>query len=177
MVKRSILAVIALLATGALFAQAYKWVDEDGVVHYSDRPHEGAVEMELPSDGVRTPGINSLPVRTVFSVRDGEDQVEPFRYDSLAITAPAAEETLWNIEGVLDVNLRMSPVLQSGHVLSVYLDGRKITVATANFRIEDVYRGAHNLQAEIVDKTGRLLIRSENTRFYVQQTSIANPPR
>ena len=82
------------------------------------------------------------------------------------------EETLWNIGGVLNVSLTVTPALQSGHRLNVYYDGSPITVTTANFQIEEVYRGAHNLQAEIIDKDGRLMIRSDATRFYVQQTSV-----
>ena len=33
---------------GAVMAQAYRWVDEDGVVHFSDVPTEGAERIELP---------------------------------------------------------------------------------------------------------------------------------
>jgi len=177
MFKRTLLAFSLLFATTVLLAQAYKWTDEDGVVHYSDRPEEGAVEVQLPSDGVRPPGVSSLP-QTVFRPDpDDISSVQPFHYESLIIVSPAAEETLWNIEGVLDVSLTMTPSLQSGHELKVYYDGAAITVNTANFKIEEVYRGAHNLQAEILDRDGRLLIRSENTRFYVQQTSIAKPPK
>jgi hypothetical protein len=30
----------------------------------------------------------------------------------------------------------------------------------------------HNLQAEVIDQSGRLMIRSQPTRFYVQQNAI-----
>ena len=42
MLRRIFIGSGILLFTGVVFAQAYKWVDEDGVVHYSDRPHPGA---------------------------------------------------------------------------------------------------------------------------------------
>ena len=179
MLKRSVFVIISLFTASALLAQAYKWTDEDGVVHYSDRPHEGAVEMQLPDDGIRPPGVSTLPVQTVFRANNDEEgeAVEIFRYANLAIESPAVEETLWNIGGVLNVRLNVRPAVQSGHTLNVYYDGTAITVNTPQFQIEEVYRGAHNLQAEILDDTGRLLIRSQNTRFYVQQTSIATPPR
>ena len=44
---RAILALVGLLAATSVLAQAYKWVDEDGVTHYSDRPREGAELVEL----------------------------------------------------------------------------------------------------------------------------------
>jgi hypothetical protein len=42
----------------------------------------------------------------------------------------------------------------------------------ASFQIEEVFRGVHNIQAEVIDNTGRLMIRSQPNRFYVQQNSI-----
>jgi hypothetical protein len=47
-------------------------------------------------------------------------------------------------------------------------------VSGTSFQVEEVYRGAHNLQAEVIDQSGKLMIRSEPTRFYVQQNAIAN---
>lgn len=47
-------AVIALLCTAVQAVEVYKWVDQDGVVHYGDRPRPGAESLELreppPSD-------------------------------------------------------------------------------------------------------------------------------
>jgi hypothetical protein len=45
-------------------------------------------------------------------------------------------------------------------------------VSGPSFQLEEVYRGVHNLQAEIVDQSGKLMIRSRPNRFYVQQNSI-----
>ena len=54
----------------------------------------------------------------------------------------------------------------------MYFDGNERMVTSTSFQIEEVYRGVHNLQAEVVDATGKLMIRSVPNRFYVQQTSI-----
>ena len=40
------------------------------------------------------------------------------------------------------------------------------------FAFEEVYRGVHNVQAEVLDETGKLMIRSLPNRFYVQQNTI-----
>ena len=47
MEMRPILALLGLLASASLLAQAYTWVDKDGVTHYSDRPQEGAEQVDL----------------------------------------------------------------------------------------------------------------------------------
>ena len=42
------LLLFSLLTGLSAFAEVFRWVDEDGVVHFSDRPHEGAETVELP---------------------------------------------------------------------------------------------------------------------------------
>ncbi len=90
----------------------------------------------------------------------------------LRISAPGAEETLWNINGVLNVSLAVTPALQPGHRVRAYFDGQQRLVSGATFQVQDVWRGVHNLQVEIIDATGKLLMRSQPNRFYVQQTSV-----
>ncbi len=82
------------------------------------------------------------------------------RYKSLEIASPGAEETLWNIEGVLNVSLSLSPALQPGHQVRVYFDGNPQMVSGTSFQLQNVYRGVHNLQAEVLDETGKMMIRS-----------------
>ena len=172
MLKRTIIALVSTLAAGAVLAQAYKWTDEDGIVHYSDRPIEGAVRIQLPSDG-RRPRPRPAPQQAVAGADDGTAQTQQFRYTTLSIGYPSAEETLWNIEGVLNVSLKVAPELQPGHRVRVYFDGRPRMVTSASFQIEEVYRGVHNIQAEIIDESDALMIRSIPNRFYVQQNTIA----
>lgn len=164
---RPILLLAALLASTATLAQAYRWVDENGVVHYSDRPQPGAEEIQLPKSNTTT----------VRRYQDDEPEAPPppaapVGYQSLAISSPAAEETLWNIEGVLDVSLSVSPALMPGHRVRVYFDGEPRVVFGRTFQINEVWRGMHNLQAEVIDETGKLMIRSLPVRFYVQQSTV-----
>jgi len=175
MLKRSFIAFITILAAGAVMAQAYRWVDADGVVHYSDRPREGAERIVLPQD-TRRPAPRPAPSSTVSrrqaAATETEEAPAAFKYESLEISTPAAEETLWNIENILNVSLSVEPALQTGHQIRVYFDGEPQMVGGTSFQLEEVYRGIHNLQAEIVDETGKLMIRSRTNRFYVQQNAI-----
>jgi hypothetical protein len=56
-----------------------------------------------------------------------------------------------------------------------YFDGTLLESAGLSFQLQEVYRGEHNLQAEVVDESGKVLIRSQPSRFYVQQTSVLRP--
>lgn len=168
--ERAILLIASLLAAPAVLAQAYRWVDEDGIVHYSDRPEKGAEEIELRDANTVSIRRYAAPDRATGT--DAEEPAEPFRYESLEIVSPVSEETLWNIEGVLSVRLALTPGLQRGHQLRVYFDGQPQIVTGTSFRLNEVWRGAHNLQAEVIDQTGQVLARSEPRRFYVQQSTV-----
>ena len=153
-------------------AEAYKWVDEDGVIHFSDRPGPGAERVEL-SEYSRNTGARLYTDSTPTADADEQQATDqPFRYQSLSVSAPGAEETLWNIEGVLNVALALAPGLQSGHQVRVYFDGQPRMVSGTSFQIEEVHRGVHNIQAEVIDETGKLMIRSRPNRFYVQQNTV-----
>jgi len=170
---RIFIATIAVLLAGVVMAQAYRWVDEDGVIHYSDKPQEGAEEIRLPTSG--NPSSRYIPPTTVRRQASDDQQFVSFEYQSIVFNAPKSEETLWNIEGVLHVSLALQPALQPGHQLRIYLDGVPRNVATTSFEIEEVYRGAHTIRAEIRDQDGRFVGQSESSQFYVQQNSIIRP--
>ena len=105
------------------------------------------------------------------SADEAEAQPVP-GYESLEIASPAAEETLWNIETTLNVTLALTPALKPGHRVRAYFDGTPQMVEGMSFQIQEVYRGTHNLQVEVIDETGKLMIRSRPNRFYVQQNVV-----
>ena len=172
--KRPIFLVVGLLAGTAVVAQTYRWVDEEGVVHYSDRPQEGAEIIELPEANVTNVRRYNRQAAADGGAAGQDEAQEDFSYDSLDVTSPAAEETLWNIAGTLNVTLSSSPSLRPGDQVRVYFDGQPQIVSSLSFQLDEVWRGVHNIQAEILDSGGRLMIRSQPNRFYVQQTSVRN---
>jgi len=170
---RPILGLLALLASAVAIAEAYTWTDENGVVHYSDRPHPGAKIIDLGENSRSRPRPTTRSTPTA-TTQNSEESSEPSGpgYSSLEITSPRAEETLWNIEATLSVSLALTPALKPGHQVRAYFDGTPQIVSGTNFQIPEVYRGVHNLQVEVVDETGKLMIRSQPNRFYVQQNTV-----
>jgi hypothetical protein len=167
---RSILLVLALFGISASAQEAYRWVDKDGVVHYSDRPHEGAEQIQLP-----TPNV--AQTRRVPSQQRRQPVDEPADetlagYDTIDIVSPASEETLWNIEGILNVSVSLTPPIRPGHQVRAYHNGVGQMVTGTSFQIQEVWRGEHTIQVEVLDATGTLLIRSRPRRFYVQQNTV-----
>ena len=170
-------ALFAFLALALGGADVYRWIDADGQAHYSDRPQPGAERITInvsPPASSSTDGTNP----TVSTPAPADDPQPPiFTYQSLTITSPAQEQTLWNIEGQLDVVASVQPALQPGHVLQFYLDGRMMPAepGSSQTRFSEVVRGEHSLRVEVVDASGRSLVASPESRFYVRQTAIPQP--
>lgn len=173
------LIVLPMLYATALAAEpAWTWVDANGRRHYSDRPVDGATQVELPgaqgfarATPTPTPETTRNPAAPAASATPAAPA-----YRSFTIASPANEETLWNIGAILNVQVAIDPGLQPGHRIDAYLDGERVAIAeqSQQFTIPEVYRGLHTLYAVIRDAGGREVRRSPPVTFMVQQTSIAN---
>jgi hypothetical protein len=135
---------------------------------------EGSERVEIrPQSELGTPEFEPRRSRSAAV----EESEEPFRYRSLEIVRPTQEEVLWNIEGQLDVSMRLEPRLQPGHSVELLLDGQPVEglqAGSMQARLSEVYRGVHVLTATVRDRNGQLLIESQPRTFAVQQTSILN---
>jgi hypothetical protein len=153
----------------------WKWVDEEGVTHYSDRPSPGATKMEL---SVGNTGSTSAPPADTSSRSSQQSERSGPPYNTIAITSPIPGESIVNTGGAVQVSVQLEPGLQSEHSLLVYLDGRKIEGSpnATSYSLSEVPRGEHTLVAVVADRRGARLQSSERVTFYVRQTSVANPP-
>ena len=167
---------LLLLAT-ALSADTWRWVDENGVVNFSDQPRPGAERVELQ-------GLSTFsPPEWTSRENEPEGSAEPDAeglewYSRLAILSPVNEETIWNNQGNLDVALAVEPRMRSGDRINLYLDGEPVSGLPPNatrFTINRVFRGGHTLRATVVDQNGAELFSSDTQQFYVRQTSLLNP--
>jgi hypothetical protein len=177
---RCLILLTSLIATAAAAAPAWTWVDESGLRHFSDRPVPGASRIDLPEtqtfQGARAPRAASpQPAATPASGTAQERPAQP--YTAFNIVSPSHQQTLWNIGGTLNMQLDIQPALQPGHRLDAILDGEHIEIRAQgnSLSIPNVFRGAHTIQAVIVDESGREVVRSLAITVNVQQTSIQNP--
>jgi hypothetical protein len=169
--------LFVFLALALASADVYRWVDADGQAHYSDRPQAGAERITITvSNPASIPARNGSANGTT-QASDDEPPAPITGYQSLTITRPTQEQVLWNIEGQLDVAAAVQPELQPGHALQFRLDGRTMAAkpGAIQTRFSEVFRGEHTLQVDAVDASGKTLISSPMSRFFVRQTSTADP--
>lgn len=167
--------LVLILATPSLAEGIYRWVDEDGVVHFSDVPRDGADEVEVQP--VQTFSAPSVPVA---SAKEGDDAAEEVSapaalYESVAITSPGMEETIWNTGGNVTVSVSLNPALRQGHRITLYMDGRALgdmPPGATSLVLTEVVRGTHQLKAVVSDAVGTVLAESKPTTFFYKQTAV-----
>ena len=171
---RILILLFGLLTFVGANAAVFRWVDEDGVVHFSDRPHEGAETVELSeAQTFSAPAVN----RQRQTAEEEPESSEEEGYSGLRIIRPGTDEVLWNTGGVVDVAVVPEPRLQTGHKIHLFLDGQSVGElegGQGNVQLTDVFRGTHTLRAEIHDANGNGLFQSVAITFTVQQTSVQN---
>lgn len=170
-------AVATLLCSAVGTAETYRWVDRNGVVHYSDRPAPGAEVVQLPK--AAPPGSVAPPAAAAPPSVSGTVQARPFEYASCAITTPMRDQTFPNTNSV-GASVALEPGLRLGDRIEVQLDG--VTVpgwppTSTSFILSNLFRGSHSLLAVIRDSSGRALCSSPAVSFHVTQPSLLSPAR
>ena len=165
--------IMLLAGSIAAAATVYKWVDENGVTHYSDQPHPGAKTIELESAQTYTTPQQPRKAAAASSAREPAGPV----YNECAIFRPAAEEVLFNVSTVT-AKLRVDPELRPGDSAFVALDGRVIRetpMQGGEFTLNSVYRGTHTVSAIVEDLGGNILCQADPVTFHVRQASVLAP--
>jgi hypothetical protein len=160
-------------------------VDAQGQRHFSDRPVEGATQIELTggqSFSSAEARVSAPPASAPAALpRQSEPERAVTEYAVLAVASPAEQETVFNIEGSLQAQLVIYPPLQPGHQIDVILDGEPVALGArdVSFTVPEVWRGEHTLQAVVSDAEGRELKQSLPVTFFVRQNSTQQlrPPQ
>jgi hypothetical protein len=165
--------LMLLVSTAGSAATIYKWVDEKGVTHYSDQPHENAKKVEVTSAQTYTPA----PVADT-SARP-TPQPTSASYNVCEIFVPENDEVFFNTQSVT-ARVRLDPELQAGHRLAIALDGKRVSdsYSGVEFTLSPVYRGSHSVTAVVEDaRTGQSICTTASVTFHVRQPSDIAPNR
>lgn len=155
--------------TGAWAATVYKWVDDNGVVHFSDQPNPKAQKIEVagaqtytaPSAAAAPPPVSvapataaAPPVCVIDTPAPGQVYLETY-----AITGHV---TLANAG--------------SGGQTTLSMDGADITSLLSpngSFALGQLDRGEHKLTVQVTNDRGEISCQGPPVTFTVRQRSAA----
>lgn len=166
--------LLCMAATLAGAATIYKWVDENGVTHYSDQPHPGAQKIQV--EAAQTYRASAAQVRGPVSPPPPPKGPAAPSY-TCSVNRPAAQEMFQNTD-VVPASVHVEPALRAGDHLAVTLDGAAVPTSVASdapFNLTQVFRGAHQLAVLVEDANGAIICQSPGVPFFVRQASVLAP--
>ncbi len=164
----------ALLFSLSATAAVYMERDAEGNVTFTDRPSsEDAKPIKLnPPSTYQAPAIPRARSNGQSSAQDAAAEV----YQSISISQPADDSPVRENSGNLEVNIDLTPALKPGHHIILLMDGEPVAEGRATtLRLQNVDRGTHTLQAQVVDDSGNVIITSPSTTFHMLRISVHRP--
>jgi len=173
-IKKSLLSSVllfSLLSSGSAGAVLYRGVDAEGNVVYSDTPFEDAEKYTPPPISV-VGSSKKKADENKGGDKASEKKPAEFRYLDFDIVSPGNKETIRNEQDV-KVTLKLNPALNTGkeHTIWLLMDNSPVVKnsLSTSLLIEQVDRGAHQLQALVKDKDGKVIVRTRPLVFFVHK--------
>jgi Domain of unknown function (DUF4124) len=167
-----VLGTLAACAAGA--AVIYKWVDSDGVTHYSDQAVPGAEKITTSSSG-KSGTVVPLPGSAAQAFKKAP--TPGLEFTQFAITSPVADQTFFGDE-VVGVNLALAPGLRPSQVITWHLNGKELrdqSPDATSFALPRLERGAYAIAATVTDQATGQSLSTSSVNFYVRQPSALSP--
>ena len=166
------MAIGLLAAFAGQAAVVYRWVDADGVIHYSDQATPGAEKIFTSAPNSASAGAARSPAASTQAPKatGGLD------YTEFSIIAPAPDQTFFG-DDVIAVRLSLAPSLKDDQNITWHLNGTQLENPpdAVSFTMPHLDRGTYNLAATITDQRTGESQTSNNVTFFVRQPSALAP--
>ncbi|EGQ9112316.1 DUF4124 domain-containing protein [Vibrio alginolyticus] len=178
----SLCALSGLLIASIAFAQvAYTWVDENGVVHFSDTPNKGAKAIALPNLEASAPApevesTESLAPQTTPSTASQnkpEKTTEKPLLLQLSMLTPKHNETIRSNRGIINIQLETNRKLGIGEQLQLLLDGKPYGAPQSHivWQLNNIDRGTHTLAVH-AKRSGKLIASTSPITVHLHRASV-----
>jgi hypothetical protein len=173
--RKGIFIIILLMLASICQADIYKWVDSQGNVHFSDKPHPGSEAVTLPEVQTYSPPPVSTSNQQASSNDDSDDVAT---YTTFDIIQPTNEETIRNNDGSVNVIVTIKPMLKQGDKLQMVYDGKDMgdPQTSPAFAISGIYRGAHTVAVKLIASDGNVIKTTDTVKFFMHRPRVGMVP-
>ena len=170
--RQSWLAIGLLAACTVQAAVIYKWVDADGVVHYSDQAVPGAEKIITAGSPSSSASGRSATAGSV--AQPPQKPAGGLNYTEFSITSPAPDQTFFG-DDVVAVHLNLAPSLRPNQAITWHLNGQQLDSQALSFALPHLDRGTYTIAATITDEQTSESQTSNSVTFFVRQPSALSP--
>lgn len=162
---RALPVLLLILSLPSAAAEVYRWTDANGVVHYGDKaPDAKTRPAQLPQLQVIPGTPAGTPPASPSGAGGSSAEAAPAaEKPRLSIAAPQPEQVIRDTSRQLSVRVDLQSPLPEGAGLIYYLDGVAQNAKPTQERghiIGNVDRGSHLIDVGVVDRGGKLLVRT-----------------
>jgi hypothetical protein len=173
----AVLLAFTLPATPLAQAKIYKWVDKDGVTHYSDRPQPGASEIAVaPAQTYSAPQASSrsaaegpaapptVPGAAPATPQDG----------SCELREPREAQVFLNVQSVA---IRFRGPAAAKPVLMLNGKRYEAEAGADTIVIEPIPRGTYEAKLRFLNSQGGVVCSPQSVTFFVRQPTVIRRPK
>lgn len=144
-------------------SKVYKYTDKNGVVHFTDKPVEGAEEVVIKP----LPQLNDKPVSMpkVLVPNNSKRKANEPDYENLHFVQPTNDGVIRNNAGTITLTASVTPTLKKGHSLRFFVDGKPLNADGMSASLQGASYGEHQASFVIVDAKGKQIQSSETIQF------------
>ncbi|WP_325891165.1 DUF4124 domain-containing protein [Grimontia sp. NTOU-MAR1] len=170
---------IGMLLFGALSVSAsagdyYRWVDENGTLHFSDSPPSVGLELEVELSTIPLPSQGSSIVASPTSPEappaPGAPETPPLA-SSISLLTPDDEATVRSNEGNITLNISTDLPLGRNQSIRAVVDGKKQPASKgASLTLTNVDRGTHTIKVQLL-QDGKVIAASHSVTVYLHRAT------
>jgi hypothetical protein len=153
----------------------YKWIDAQGVVHFSDQPVPGAEKVVTSSAPEHAGILGQTAASPASQAKPKNDKT--LSSAKIAIASPAPEQTFTGGETV-PVALSVDGDLKPSWTIVWTLNGAVVqgqSATATSFTLTDLARGVYTIEATVTDGASGESKAAEAVTFNVLRPSILSP--
>ncbi len=155
--------------------EIYRWVDKDGIVHYSDQPGAPDAELVTVIEPNAYDSDSSDDSGSASSGDEPDEEPSASPYESFSIAQPTPDQVFFGTDAVITATAELGGTLQSDHSVVFFVNGGRRPADGMSLQLTGLQRGSHFLRATVLDRNGEPVISSQQITFHVRQTSTQNP--
>ena len=150
----------------------YKWVDDNGVVHYSDQPNAKAQKLTIADAqtyGARDAAVAAPPVPATAPTRAAVPAV-------CVVDSPAAGQVFQDTFSITG-HVTLAQTGADSRVM-LRMDGKDISALlgpNGSFALSQMDRGDHTLTLQVTDAQGDVTCQANAVTFTIRQRSVIPP--
>jgi hypothetical protein len=159
------------VCASASSATVYKWVDDNGVTHYSDQPNPKAQKLQIAD--AQTYGAQTAVTGPAGAAAPLSSAAKPV----CIIDSPGAGQVFLDTYSITG-HVTLSHSAADGSQTTLRMDGQDISGllgADGSFALSQVDRGEHSLTLQVTNARGDVTCQGNAVTFSIRQRNAAVP--